>query len=85
MKQPRLTFAVPLKENGSSGSLRLGSNPSSAASRNLLFFRENTEVTKFLAGASCGVDLEKCLELLSDPSLLLDRADLLAEVAFEGL
>ena len=85
MKQPRLTFAVPLKDNGSSGSLRLGSNPSSAASWNLLFFRENAEVTKPLAGARCGVDLEKCLELLSDPSLLLDRADLLAEVAFEGL
>ena len=85
MKQPRLTFAVPLKDNGSSGSLRLGSNPSSAASWNLLFFREIAEVTKPVAGARCGVDLEKCLELLSDPSLLLDRADLLAEVAFEGL
>ena len=85
MQQPRLTFAVSLKENGSSGSVRLGSNPSSAASWNLLFFRENAEVIKFLAGARCGVDLEKCLELLSDPSLLLDRADLLAEVAFEGL
>jgi predicted aldo/keto reductase-like oxidoreductase len=85
VKQPRLTFAVPLKDNGSSGSLRLGSNPSSAASWNLLFFRTNAEVTKFLAGARCGVDLEECLELLSDPSLLLDRADLLAEVAFEGL
>jgi hypothetical protein len=26
VQQPRLTFAVSLKENGSSGSLRLGSN-----------------------------------------------------------
>jgi hypothetical protein len=76
---------MSLKENGSSGSINPASNPSPAVSRNLLFFRENAEVTKPLAGARCGVDLEKCLELLSDPSLLLDRADLLAEVAFEGL
>ena len=76
---------MSLKENGSSGSVNPASNPSPAVSRNLLFFRENAEVTKPLAGARCGVDLEKCLELLSEPSLLLDRADLLAEVAFEGL
>ena len=68
-----------------SGSVSLGSNPRPAASQNLLFFGKNAEVTESLAGALCGVDLEKCLELLSDPSLLLDRADLLAEVAFEGL
>jgi hypothetical protein len=46
---------------------------------------ENAEVTKLLAGTLWGVDLEKGLELLSDPSLLLDRADLLAEVSLEGL
>ena len=85
MQQPRLTFAVSLKENCSSGSVCLGLNPSPAASQNLLFFRESAEVTKPLTSALCGVGLEKRLELLSDPSLLLDRADLLAEVTFEGL